>query len=166
MCLILFAYEQHPEYRLVFAANRDEVYDRPTCSLAFWRDHPTILAGRDLQGHGTWLGITRTGRLAAVTNYRDPGRQKETAVSRGLLVRDFLLDTRSPEQYLNRISRIKDRYNGFNLLLGDRTELYYYSNRGDGMRRISAGLYGISNRLLDTPWPKVQKGKAKLHSVD
>ena len=165
MCLILFLYEKHPDYRLILAANRDEFYDRPTSPLALWDDAPDVLAGRDLKGTGTWLGITKNGRIAAITNFREPDLFKTNAPSRGLLVSDYLTGTRAPKTYLKHIKAIGQRYNGFNLILGDVSGLYYYSNKADKIKELKPGLYGLSNHLLDTPWPKVEKGKAGLKKI-
>jgi len=165
MCLIFFLYEQHPVYHLVLAANRDEYYERPTQALDFWDDSPNILAGRDLKQSGTWMGITKNGRFAAITNFRDPASVKPDAPSRGLLISDFLAGNASPERYLEEIQSVGTRYNGFNLLIGNHAELFYYSNRADGFRKIKPGLYGLSNHLLNTPWPKVEKGMAELEIV-
>jgi len=165
MCLILLSYEIHSKYRMVLAANRDEYYDRPTAPVAFHDDSPDVLGGRDLKHHGMWLGITRTGRLAAITNYRDPGKNSSNAPSRGFLVRDFLTGNTSPEQYLEHVKSIGHQYNGFNLLVGDRFELCYYSNRGNFIEKLKPGIYGLSNHLMDTPWPKISKGKHDLESL-
>ena len=165
MCLILLAHQAHPSYRLVLAANRDEHFDRPTAAAAFWREAPEVLAGRDLRAGGTWLGITRTGRLAAVTNYRDPSSWLDDAPSRGELVSGFLLGKAHPESYARRLEEQADEYNGFNLILSDGEELYWYSNRAGGIRALEPGIYGLSNHLLDTPWPKVTGGKAALRRL-
>ncbi|OEU65721.1 MAG: hypothetical protein BBJ57_10125 [Desulfobacterales bacterium PC51MH44] len=165
MCLILLSYDMHPVYRMVFAANRDEYYDRPTGPLTFRDDAPDILAGRDLKHNGTWLGVTRTGRFAAITNFREPAFQISNAPSRGLLVRDFLAAKDSPKSYLEYVKSIGHKHNGFNLLVGDRSELFYYSNRGNNIQRLKPGLYGLSNHLLDTPWPKITKGKSDLEKL-
>jgi len=165
MCLILFLYDTHPDYRLILAANRDEFYDRPTSPLAFWYDTPAVLAGRDLKGKGTWLGITKNGRIAAITNFREPALFKSDAPSRGLLVSDYLTGTKTPEIYLKHIKTIGHRYNGFNLLLGDSNGLYYYSNKAEKIKELKPGLFGLSNHLLDTPWPKVEKGKTGLKKL-
>jgi uncharacterized protein with NRDE domain len=165
MCLILFAYNIHPHYQLVLGANRDEFFSRPTAPLAFWPDRPDILAGRDLKNRGTWMGITRSGRLAAITNFRDPFALKEGAPSRGLLVSNFLCGSMPAPDYLQHIRKTGGAYNGFNLIIGDGSGLYYYSNRADHIHRLSPGLYGLSNHLLDTPWPKVAKGKKELGSI-
>ena len=165
MCLILLSYDMHPVYRMVLAANRDEYYDRPTAPLAFHDDSPEILGGRDLKHHGMWLGVTRSGRIAAITNYRDPEFNISDAPSRGFLVRDFLAGDSPPKAYLEHIQCNKDRYNGYNLLVGDRTALFYYSNRGNGIQKLTPGMYGLSNRFLDTPWPKITKGKNALENL-
>lgn len=150
---------------MVLAANRDEYYNRPTAPMAFLHDTPDVLGGLDLKHKGMWLGITRTGRLAAITNYRDPDAEMPDAPSRGFLVKDFLLGKESPRRYLQQIKSVGDHYNGFNLLVGDRTELFYYSNRGDEIQKIKPGIYGLSNHLLDTPWPKIAKGKGALERL-
>jgi len=165
MCLLLIALEQHPEYKFILAANRDEYYDRPTEPARFWEGKSDLLAGRDLKAGGTWLGITRTGRLAAITNYRDPARTMEHAPSRGNLVLHFLEKKVPATQYLENIRQGGHRYNGFNLVLGSIDELFWYSNMGDRIRRLSKGIYGLSNHLLDTPWPKVEKAKKGLRQI-
>jgi len=158
MCLILFAYKVHPSYNLILAANRDEFYERPSSPADFWEDSPQVLAGRDLQEGGTWMGIDRTGRFAAITNYRDPASLKNNAPSRGGLVSSYLCGNRSPDDYLAEISTQAKLYNGYNLIAGDRRELFAYSNR-DEKQKLNPGIYGLSNHLLDTPWPKVFRGK-------
>ena len=162
MCLIFFAHRHHPRYRLVVAANRDEYYDRPTLAAGFWPDEPDILAGRDLLAQGTWLGVTRQGRFAALTNYRSTDDPHLDAPSRGLLVGEFLGCRESSPAYLDRVSRIGERYNGFSLVVCDGEQLAWYSNRGAGVEILKPGLYGLSNHLLDSPWPKVEQGKARL----
>lgn len=162
MCLILFAYQIHPRYRLVLGANRDEFYARPTAPLDFWPDHPQVLAGRDLEQNGTWMGITRSGRLAAVTNYRDPHIMKTGAPSRGHLVSDFLSGRMPPDAYMRQIAGRADQYNGFNLIVGDSGDLVYFSNREKEIHVLEPGIYGLSNHLLDTAWQKVSLGKQKL----
>ena len=141
MCLILLSYELHPHYRLILAANRDEFYERPTAPLNYWTDHPDVLAGRDLKGNGTWLGVTRAGRIAAITNYREPASQMENAPSRGILIRDFLIGNTSPEQYLKAVCKMSHTYNGFNLIAGDPSGFYYYSNRASRVRQLQPGLF-------------------------
>jgi uncharacterized protein with NRDE domain len=150
MCLILFAYNVHPSYRLILAANRDEFYERPSAPADFWIKHPKVLAGIDLQEKGTWLGVTKEGKFSAITNYRDPATWKDQAPSRGKLVSRFLTGPLGAGRYLEKISAQASQYNGFNLLLGDADELFVYSNRGEA-QRLSAGIYGLSNHLL-TPF--------------
>ena len=159
MCLIIFAYDVHPSYKLVLAANRDEFYDRPSASADFWKDYPDLLAGRDLKEKGTWLGITRQGKFAAITNYRDPASFMFDAKSRGKLVKDFLGSKNNAEEFIKKISRQDAKYNGYNLILQDSGGFYYYSNRGGEKQKITAGIHGLSNHLLNTPWPKVVRGK-------
>ena len=165
MCLILFAYHHHPHYPLILAANRDEFYDRPTQPLDFWPDRPGIAAGRDLKRMGTWLGINRHGRLAAVTNYREAGVQRPEARSRGRLVADFLAGNSAVTGYLDRLHAGGHQYNGFNLIVGDARELYYFSNRGGKPSAVQPGIHGLSNHLLDTCWPKVRDGKSRMAAV-
>lgn len=165
MCIILFAFEIHPTYRLIFASNRDEYYDRPTAPADFWEDSPDILSGRDLRAGGTWLGMTRSGRMGALTNYRDPATRMDRAPSRGKLLKKFLAGRESPTSFIGELQNEADRYNGFNLIIGDLPNLFWYSNRGQHTRRLMPGLYGLSNHLLDTPWPKVTWGKEGLSDL-
>lgn len=166
MCLIAFAWQQHPRYPLVFAANRDEFYDRPTMPAHFWADAPHVLAGRDEKAGGTWMGLGRDGRFAAVTNHRDPAAEKQNAPSRGALVADYLRSTDGPQAYLEALAARADRYNGFNLLVGRPDALWYFSNRsGAAPGRVRPGVHALSNALLDTPWPKVEKSKSALAAL-
>ena len=164
MCLIIFAYKVHPSYNLILAANRDEYYERPSAPAEFWEDAPQVLAGRDLKEGGTWMGIDRAGRFAAITNYRDPPSWKNDAPSRGGLVSSYLCGNQSADDYLEKISRQAQLYNGYNLIAGDRYELFAYSNRGD-KQKLNPGIYGLSNHLLNTPWPKVSRGKKLLKTT-
>ena len=161
MCLIIFAYQTHPDYHLVLTANRDEIYTRPTQTLHRWPDPIEIYAGRDEQEGGTWLGITKTGRFAAITNYRETGT-KTSSLSRGKLTADFLLGEHSPQQYLKEIVRNQDLYSGFNLILGEGEDLFYFSNRQHQIKQLTPGIHGLSNHLLNTAWPKVTQGKSRL----
>jgi uncharacterized protein with NRDE domain len=165
MCLIIVAIDAHPKYKLVIAANRDEFYDRPTAPASFWPDAPQLLAGRDLREGGTWIGVTRAGRIAAVTNYRHPESVKSGSLSRGKLVCNFLLGREHPVEYMEQVSRDANMYSGFNLLVGQRDEIYWHSNHGKEIRKLSPGIHGLSNHLLDTPWPKVKKGSEALGRI-
>lgn len=165
MCLILFAHQTHPLFKLILAANRDEYYDRPSAPPAFWKEAPSLLAGQDMIAGGTWLGVTRNGRIGAITNYRDPYSFKKRAPSRGILVSRFLLGHESPIEYLEWIDRHATEYNGFNLVLGERDELYWYSNRSGTILNLSPGLYALSNHLLNTPWPKVTRGREIMTQI-
>jgi len=162
MCLIFFSINEHPDYKLIIAANRDEFYERATAPAQFWTDHPQVLAGRDLEAGGTWLGITKTGKISMLTNYRDPSNINPKAPSRGKLVMDYLIEPVAPGQYLNNIAEKGNTYNGFNLLAGTPDEMYYYSNYGTDVKKLDSGFYGLSNHLLDTPWPKVVNVKLRI----
>ena len=165
MCLILIACQAHPEYPLVVAANRDEYFARPSLPADFWSEAPQLLAGRDLQAGGTWLGINRQGQFAALTNIREPGVPAPTdLVSRGHLVSEFLTGTESAPHYLQHLQ--PERYNGFNLICGEISRLHYFSNRnrgGDAVR-LNTGIHGVSNAALNTPWPKLESGRRALQS--
>ncbi|MEW6757148.1 MAG: NRDE family protein [Acidobacteriota bacterium] len=165
MCLILVGWRARPGLELVVAANRDEAYDRPTAASGWWPEAPGVLAGRDLREGGTWLGVTRGGRLAALTNIRGRGAGVPGARSRGLLVRDFLLSRDKAEGYALRVGAEGDRYPPFNLLLFDGRELLALSNRADGFRRLEAGVWGFSNGVLDEPWPKTVAGTRALRGL-
>jgi len=165
MCLILLAWRQHSRYPLIITANRDECYARPTQAACFWEDSPGVLGGRDLESGGTWLGVTRNGRFAALTNYRESGMIAENTDSRGVLVRRYLEGIDTAGDYLTRVVTQSSKYRGFNLLAGNTESLHYFSNRGGSPTELPSGLYGLSNHLLDTPWPKVEAGKAALRST-
>ena len=162
MCLIVIAYNYHPDYKLIFAANRDEFYKRPATAAEFWIDEPSLLAGRDLKEGGTWCGITKNGRFAAITNYRDMKSIKQDALSRGRIVKDFLLDISSPEDYSKNLIESSDLYNGYGFIFGDKNDLFFFSNQTKKLIKIEKGIHGLSNHLLDTPWYKVKKGKELL----
>jgi uncharacterized protein with NRDE domain len=165
MCLIFISVEDHPRYKLIVAANRDEFYQRRTAAADYWQDHPEILGGRDLEAKGTWMAINKNGRIAMVTNYRDIRNIKPTAPSRGALVTDYLLEAGSPENYLNQLAVRDETYNGYNLIAGNPEELWYHSNYKKGVYKLSPGLHGLSNHLLDTPWPKVERGLDKMKKI-
>ncbi|MCS6821837.1 MAG: NRDE family protein [Microscillaceae bacterium] len=165
MCLLAFAWKIHPEYKLIFLGNRDEFYSRKTQIAHYWRDKPQILAGKDLSGGGTWLGVNTTPlqpKFATITNYRDIKNIKPNAPSRGELVLDFLENQDSPESYMQKVAQKAALYNGFNLLVSDWNEMYYFSNYQHQIRPLESGLYGLSNHLLNTPWFKVERLKQKL----
>lgn len=165
MCLIVIAWKARADLPLVVAANRDEWRDRPAEPAHWWPDHPDLLAGRDLQAGGTWMGITRQGRFAAVTNFRDPAERRSAAKSRGHLVSEFLLGRESPARFLSGLSARARDYNAFNLILGDGASLYYYGSREDEPRAIEPGVHGLSNHLLDEPWPKVVRGRMRMQEA-
>lgn len=163
MCLILFAWQAHPRYALIVAANRDEFHQRPTIAANYWADDPGLLAGKDIQAGGTWLGITRSGRFAAITNYREPlAPEIVLERSRGHLVRDFLADTTQAFPHAEQLAGEGMAYRGFNLLLAGGDQLAYVSNRGAGPDRVDNGVHGLSNHLLNTDWPKVHAGRDRL----
>lgn len=162
MCLILFAIDQHPRYPLVVIANRDEFYARPTQNAHWWPDHPDVFAGRDLQAGGTWLGVNRRGRFAAVTNVREPGGMAPGALSRGELPTGYLLNEDDAQTYLQQVLERGASYSGFNLLLGDSQGFFFASNRQSGIRRVRPGIYGISNGAFDEDWPKLASGREAL----
>lgn len=165
MCLILFAYRAHPSYQLIVAANRDEFFERPTAAVHYWEDHPHILAGRDLKQMGTWMGVTTSGHFAALTNYRDPKEKTEDKRSRGELVANFLKEKVDPEDYMKKVADTRHLYPGYNLLVGDQNNLYYYSNIENEIRQLKPGIYGVSNHLLNTAWPKVKQGREGLSKI-
>jgi uncharacterized protein with NRDE domain len=165
VCLIIFAYKTHPDYDLILAANRDEQYKRPTRAAQFWQEYPDVLAGKDLSAGGTWLGINRQRHFAALTNYRDPSINRENPPTRGKIVLDYLVQKKKPEDYLIRLNEISGQYMGFNLLLGTPEVMFHYSNQQKKINRVEPGVHGLSNHLLDTPWPKVQQAKTGLLSL-
>jgi uncharacterized protein with NRDE domain len=165
MCLIFFAINHHPDYKLIIAANRDEFYQRNTAPAHFWNDNPNILGGRDLEAAGTWMAMSKTGKISMVTNYRDPANINPKAPSRGQLVSDYLTNGAAPNDYLEQLAPKAALYNGYNLLVGYPDELWYHSNYGNEIQRLSSGVYGLSNHLLDTPWPKVTRGKEKFRKA-
>ena len=169
MCLITFAYRNHPNYSLILLANRDEFYGRPTRKAQFWTEegYPDILAGKDLEAGGTWMGVNKNGCWAALTNHRDLKNLKEKAPSRGELSIDFLNSEYSASQYLSLIQESAHLYNGFNLLVGDKEGVFHYSNYSNEITAITSGVHGLSNALLNTSWPKLEIAKSALsHNID
>ena len=165
MCLIVFANNFLDDYKLIFAANRDEFYNRLSEQAEFWNEYPDLLAGKDLQAGGTWMGITKQGKFAAITNFRDLKNHRNDAPSRGNLTLDFLINDITPEEYYNKLKPILNNFNGFNLLLGSVDGLCYFSNKLDGLQKLDPDIHGISNSILDTPWPKVEKSKRQLKQL-
>jgi uncharacterized protein with NRDE domain len=169
MCLIVFAWQVVPGIPLVLAGNRDEFFDRPAAPARWWQDHPQVYAGRDLQSGGTWLGVTRESRFAAVTNVRSPSEHRQDARSRGMLVADYLCGHTTPEAYIAEVAANAANYNGFNLIVGTPDKLIWYNNRNrDDARNglpLTPGIYGLSNDRLDSPWPKVVRTKAQFASL-
>lgn len=163
MCLIVLAFQVQEGAPLIVAANRDEFHARPTRDADWWPDMPDVLAGQDLQAGGTWLGVHRSGRFAAVTNYYDDSPPSINFESRGRLVTDYLLGVLDPLDYLRTIEG--DKFAGFNLLLGDTSKLGYLTNRGIGGRELPPGIYGLSNATLDSSWDKVERSKERLAAL-
>ena len=162
MCLIVFAWRPGHPQPLIVAANRDEFYARPSLPLAHWEDRPGLYAGRDLKAGGTWLGIGRNGRFAALTNIRNP-QLAQGGPSRGELVAAFLHSQQTPAEYLQDLSRQAGDYAGFNLLVGDAQQLWHFNQQQGEARPLTEGVYGLSNADLDTAWPKLQRAKAALN---
>ena len=168
MCLIIFAYHSNPHFPLVVAANRDEFFARPTAQAALWTDQEygqQILSGRDKRAGGTWLGTTQNGRFAAVTNIRDPIQAQRRARSRGDLTRQYLTGDDSPKQYCDRLAQNYGQFAGYNLLVGDSSSLFYVNNHEEKVQELEPGVHGLSNGLLNSSWPKVDKGKSHLQEL-
>jgi len=165
MCFIVFSYKQHSRYKLIFCANRDEFYNRETVKMHFWPENNSVLAGKDIQGGGTWMGITKQGKLAALTNFREQISASPTKPSRGQIVKKFAEQENGVKKFTDYLKKTKNHYEGYNLIFGTIDKLYYFSNRSNGTLPISPGLYGLSNATLDTPWPKINRGKHLLKKV-
>jgi|TARA_B110000438_G_scaffold169225_1_gene161713 uncharacterized protein with NRDE domain len=168
MCLIIFAHQADPRYRLVVAANRDEFFARPTNHAHFWTESDKksqILAGKDIVAGGTWLGLTRSGRFAAVTNFRDPSQPEKKPKSRGQLTLDFLAGNQSPLDYCGMLQEHLDEFAGYNLLVGDQHSMCYVNNFEEKLIELKPGIYGLSNGLLNSSWPKVEKGRDSLKAL-
>ncbi|MCG8684427.1 MAG: NRDE family protein [Desulfobacterales bacterium] len=166
MCLILFAIDLSDEFPFILAANRDEFYARPTQPMGFWPDTPDLLAGKDLEAGGTWFGVSTSGRFAALTNYRDLSQIKSNAPSRGELIPQVLSFKGPVEDYLSSLKKNSDRYSGFNLLAGETDgPVFCFSNQSKGFVEVPPGIHGLSNHLLDTPWPKIKKGRKEFERI-
>lgn len=171
MCLLVLAWQTHPQYPLIVAANRDEHHERPAAPLAVWDSAPHILAGRDLQAGGTWLGVNRQRRFGVITNFRDLQPTEPGAPSRGIFIPDYLSGAAAAGEFAASLASRATSYSGFNLLLADRDELRYASNRTQPFARaLSPGVHGLSNHSLDTPWPKLLRVRERfedwLHAAD
>ncbi len=166
MCFILLGLKAHPDFPFILAANRDEFYGRPAKEAGFWQEHPEILAGRDLEAGGTWLGINRSGRISALTNFRNPGSHDPKRESRGNIVTNWLISDVTIENYLYGLDADRSKYNGFSLLAGNLERIYFYSNRSDTSPvLLDEGVFALSNHLLDTPWPKAVNGKQRFENI-
>ncbi len=166
MCVLFFAYDRHPEYRLILVSNRDEFYNRPTAPLAYRGPGGDLLYGEDLEGGGTWLGVSKTGRFAAITNFRGAyAAGGFSTPSRGLLASRGLSSDMPVSEYLAAVCRDAHLYNGFSLLAGDSASLYYFTNQQQEVQKLQGGVYGLSNHVVDTPWPKVVSGKKRFNEV-
>ncbi|HLY51381.1 MAG TPA: NRDE family protein, partial [Steroidobacteraceae bacterium] len=163
MCLLVLAWQVHPRYRLVVAANRDEYHERPAAALGIWPQPPGILGGRDLRAGGTWLALDRQRRFGVVTNFRELQPPQAGAASRGGLVPAYLAGTAAAREFFRQLEPAAGSYSGFNLLLADHDSLWYGSNRAQPFARtLAPGVYGLSNELLDTPWPKLTRVKQRF----
>jgi len=165
MCLILFSYKSHKNYKLILAANRDEFYDRPTLPMQWWENNDGVLAGIDQDKRGTWMGVNKNGRFAALTNYRQMPITEKFDSSRGFLVSEFLTSDISRDEYMAELRSCAASYDGYNLLFGDVEKISYFSNKGAETAELEPGIYGLSNHLLNTAWPKVEAGKVRLQEI-
>lgn len=165
MCLLVFAWQQHPRYRLILAGNRDEFHDRPAAPAGWWEDEPDVLAGRDLRAGGTWLGVSRRGRFGIVTNFRETATPSSGMRSRGELICGFLKSAEDPGEWTANVETKGNMYGGFNLIVGDGPELRYLSNRGPAAEWLPGGVFGLSNQRLDTPWPKLVRARKRFASL-
>jgi uncharacterized protein with NRDE domain len=162
MCILFIAVNQHPLYPLIIAANRDEFHARPTQAAHFWESDNNILAGKDLTAGGTWMGINTKGFIAALTNIRAPGKERENAITRGELVTNFINKNNKQNDYLQTLRSTHDHYNGYNLLFGNIDQLQVYNSFEDTAYELEDGVYGLSNASLNSPWPKLDMGRSAL----
>ena len=165
MCTLFLALDRHPRWTTVLVGNRDEAYARPTHPAHWWTDAPDLLAGRDLSAGGTWLGVTRAGRWAVVTNVRDLPAHRERPRSRGDLPVGFLTRDVAPLDYAREVADSREEVNPFNLLVGDGSAVAYASSHVDSARSLGPGVYGLSNATLDVPWPKVARGRERFSAL-
>lgn len=163
MCLVAFSWKNHPEYPLIISTNRDEFFDRPSQPMHLWKSG--FYAGKDLRSGGTWMGIHPNGRWSLLTNYRDFSNPRNAKISRGKLVQAWLESSISAEEYLKEIQMFQDQYDGFNLLVSDGNKLFYLSNYSPEILELKPGIYGLSNALLNDPWPKVELAKSQLEHL-
>lgn len=167
MCLITFRYGQHNRYKLILAANRDEAYNRPTVGADYWKEYPDLLAGKDLEANGTWFGITKQGKVGAITNchgeeFTAPEKSKK---SRGQILIDYLTGEQDPVTFINQLIASKDDYQPFNVLLGSIDMLFHYNSNDDDYTKLDIGTHSLSNATLNTPWPKVKNTRQQLDSI-
>ncbi|MBD3584680.1 NRDE family protein [Salinimonas sp. HHU 13199] len=162
MCILFIARDQRKDFPLIIAANRDEFHARPTKASHIWSSHPPIFAGKDLKAGGTWMGVTRSGRIAALTNIRQPDKERQDARTRGELVVNYLTHKGSNPQFHDVLRRRREKYNGFNLLHGTWRDLKVYNNESDSLLSLEPGIHGLSNGALNDPWPKVSRGVSAL----
>lgn len=168
MCLIVFAFQVDPDFPLIMAANRDEFHTRPADPAQFWQGPgpaASILAGRDRLSGGTWLGVNRNGRVAAVTNIRDPSQPEAKVRSRGELTRDFLISSASPLDYCKALVASFHEFAGYNLIVGDRDNVAYVNSLAKRVEALNPGIYGLSNGQLNNDWPKVIRARAQLSKL-
>ncbi|MFY9348359.1 MAG: NRDE family protein, partial [Orrella sp.] len=166
MCLAILAIDVLPDWPLIVVANRDEYHDRAAVPLQPWHHHPNVLAGQDLQAGGTWLGVTSSGRFSLLTNYRNPRQHRPQAPSRGRLVENFLKADLPTDEYLSIVEPKADEYNGFNLIVADGANLHYSGNQAKPFKQLlTTGVYGLSNALLDTPWPKTERTREAVAAL-
>jgi len=165
MCLVLLAYKIHRDYPLIIASNRDEYYERRSIPAEFWHEYPDLLAGRDIRGEGTWLGLTKNGKIGLLTNYRDPKIYKDFAPSRGKIILSYLTGNNDLKSFLDVLDQSRSVYNPFNLIAGRFDSLYYYSNVNGIIEELKPGVHGLCNHFLNTPWPKVIKTKQGLKRI-
>lgn len=163
MCLVVISWQNHPEFPLLISANRDEFFERPTAGMHQWESG--FYGGKDLRSGGTWLGFHPNGRWSLITNYRDFTQMRKAEISRGKLVQDFVEGQSDPEEYLREIRSEMNRYDGFNLLVSDGNKLCYLSNFGEKIEEIAPGIHGLSNGLINDPWPKIKLAKTQLEEI-